>query len=53
MLVEVGVGLLARAVVTGSGWSRPAGSGGVRDQKRMLAGPGWRVLAVWPGFLTW
>jgi hypothetical protein len=25
---------------------------GVTGQKRMVAGPGWRVLAGWPGFLT-
>lgn len=25
--------------------------GGVTGQKRMVAGPGWRVLAGWPGFL--
>jgi hypothetical protein len=30
----------------------PAGGRGVRGQKRMVAGPGWRVLAGWPGFLT-
>jgi hypothetical protein len=29
-----------------------AGGGGVTGQKRMVAGPGWRVLAGWPGFLT-
>jgi hypothetical protein len=29
-----------------------AGGGGFTGQKRMVAGPGWRVLAGWPGFLT-
>jgi hypothetical protein len=29
-----------------------AGGGGVTGQKWMVAGPGWRMLAGWPGFLT-
>ena len=29
-----------------------AGGGGLTGQKRMVAGPLWRVLAAWSGFLT-
>jgi hypothetical protein len=51
-LAEVGVGLVVRVVVAGCGGA-VAGSGAVsRGQNRMVAGPSWRVLAAWPGFLT-
>ena len=51
-LARVGVGLFARVWVAGLGGGAAAGSGGVTGQNRMVAGPEWRVLAAWPGFLT-
>ena len=51
-LAGTGAGLLSRVMVAGSGGDAVAGSGGVTGQNRMVAGPGWRVLAAWPGFLT-
>lgn len=51
-LARVGVEPFARVMIAGSGEGAPAGSAEVRDQNRMVAGPSWRVLADWPGFLT-
>lgn len=48
-----GVERLARVWdVAGLGGGVVGGSGGVRGQSRMVAGPSWRMLAAWPGFLT-
>jgi hypothetical protein len=48
-----GVERLARmGDVAGPGEGVVAACGGVRVQSRTVAGPSWRTLAAWPGFLT-